>query len=184
MGALTRAVSVGGWCPTEVRAGKEGGQAGEVCVLAGEEGLALFSWSHQTGLRGETGERIWTEQTGRHPVGLLGRILHAVNLQPYQRLGVRRTAEPLGRIPKAVFTHNVNVAHSYQGDKTWFSVTLSEKFEGTRSFDNILLASFLRKRKFNSGWKSKLKINGSIIEIDAASDQAVTRWSFFNRCLC
>lgn len=58
VGALTRAVSVGGRRPTKVRAGKEGGQAGEVCVLAGEEGLALFSWSHQTGLRGETGERI------------------------------------------------------------------------------------------------------------------------------
>lgn len=58
VGALTRAVSVGGWHSAVAWVGIEGGQAGVVCVLAGEEGLSLFSWRQQAGLRGEASQRI------------------------------------------------------------------------------------------------------------------------------
>lgn len=58
VGALTRAVSVGGWCSAVGWAGEERGQAGVVCVLAGEEGFTLFSWRQQAGLRRETGQRV------------------------------------------------------------------------------------------------------------------------------
>lgn len=51
-------------------AGEEGGQTAEVGVLAGEEGLALFSRGQQAGLRGETGQSIRAEQGGRRPVGM------------------------------------------------------------------------------------------------------------------
>lgn len=51
-------MSVAGWCSTVARGGEEGGEAGKVMVLAGEEGLSLFSLRQQAGLRGETGQRI------------------------------------------------------------------------------------------------------------------------------
>lgn len=71
VGELTRAVSVGRWCSAVAWGGEEGGQAGVVCVLAGEEGLFIFSGRQQAGFRGETGQRIGAEQSWRHPVGLL-----------------------------------------------------------------------------------------------------------------
>lgn len=55
METLTRAVSVGGRCTAVARAGEERGQAGVVGVLAGEEGLTLFTWRQQARIRGETG---------------------------------------------------------------------------------------------------------------------------------
>lgn len=49
---------VGGGRSAVIGAGVEGGQTAEVGVLAGEEGLALFSRRQQDGLRGETGQSI------------------------------------------------------------------------------------------------------------------------------
>lgn len=47
---LTGAVSVGGRRSAVARTGEEGGQAGQVRVLAGEEGLPIVSWGQQAGL--------------------------------------------------------------------------------------------------------------------------------------
>lgn len=69
-------MSIGGW-RSAVAGVEEGGQAGVVCVLAGEESLSVLSWRQQAGLRGKTSKRVRAQQSRRHPVGLLGRILHA-----------------------------------------------------------------------------------------------------------
>lgn len=68
---LTRAVSVAGRRSAVGRVGEEGGQAGVVCVLAGEEGLTLLPRCKEARLRGETSQRVCAEQSWGNPVGLL-----------------------------------------------------------------------------------------------------------------
>lgn len=55
---LTGAVSVGGRRSAVARTGEEGGQAGQVRVLTGEEGLPIVAGGQQAGLRGETDQVV------------------------------------------------------------------------------------------------------------------------------